>query len=87
MFLLPPVPGVPVYLAGLFPPHFYLKSFLRSSHFSFLKGGIIIAEQGRRDLGYWGAVIFACFLCFVLKLGAIVMQQKIIGKLEKKKNH
>lgn len=58
MFLLPPVPGVPVYLAG----------------------GIIIVAKGQDTLSYWGAIAFMVGLGFILKMMAIVMQQKLIGE-------
>ena len=58
MFLLPPVPGVPVYFAG----------------------GIILTKAAEREMGFSAALIFTIFVCYLIKLTAIVMQQKGIGE-------
>jgi len=58
MFLLPPVPGVPVYLAA----------------------GSIVVEQMKKETGFIVAVLAASVLCLVLKLSAVVGQQKGIGQ-------
>ena len=59
MFLLPPVPGLPVYLSG----------------------GIILGKQGEEVFGsFFGALAFACMICFSIKLLAIFMQQRLIGQ-------
>mmetsp|Transcript_7887 Transcript_7887/g.17388 ORF Transcript_7887/g.17388 Transcript_7887/m.17388 type:complete len:1037 (-) Transcript_7887:44-3154(-) len=50
MFMLPPVPGIPVYVCS----------------------GIILSDQARDidGLGFWGGMVLAIFLSFVLKLVA-----------------
>lgn len=60
MFLLPPVPGVPVYMAA----------------------GTIIVSRGKQEpwLGFWSGIAFASVLSLLLKLSAVVMQQKGIGE-------
>jgi len=58
MFLLPPVPGVPVYLTG----------------------GIILTSAVEEDLGFPPALAISGVFCFVIKLCAIVCQQKGIGE-------
>jgi len=58
MFLLPPVPGIPVYITS----------------------GIIIAAQSRsidEVGGYWGGVVIATALSFVLKIAAVCGQYSI----------
>lgn len=59
MFLLPFVPGVPVYIAG----------------------GFIIYNSGGKEWGFFVAVVYASALCLVLKLNAVVVQQKMFGEL------
>lgn len=59
MFLLPPVPGVPVYVAG----------------------GIIVSGIAEATFGsYTLALIYTVLICYIIKLIAIVMQQKGIGQ-------
>jgi len=50
MFMLPPVPGIPVYVCS----------------------GIILSDQARDidGLGFWGGMVIAIFLSFILKLVA-----------------
>ena len=58
MFLLPPVPGVPVYLAG----------------------GVILVHAGQvAGYGFSQSCLYACFICFGIKLNAIYIQQQGIG--------
>lgn len=59
LFLLPPVPGVPVYAIC----------------------GVVIPNMESSVFGFWGGIAYAILLSFVLKLLAIVMQQKLIGEL------
>lgn len=58
MFLAPPVPGVPVYLAA----------------------GVILTPAAEPTMGFWGALMFGSAIGFILKMLAIVMQQKVIGE-------
>ena len=60
MFLLPPVPGVPVYVTG----------------------GIILTEQAERQQGWdFGiALLYSITVCYILKLLAVALQQKVIGE-------
>mmetsp|Transcript_64361 Transcript_64361/g.186551 ORF Transcript_64361/g.186551 Transcript_64361/m.186551 type:complete len:1122 (+) Transcript_64361:120-3485(+) len=57
MFMLPPVPGPPIYLFG----------------------GFVISD--RCPWGFWWGALCCILLCFVLKLTACAVQQKIIGGL------
>jgi hypothetical protein len=57
MFMIPVIPGVPVYLAG----------------------GIIITGATMDKFGFWNGVILSTFVCYGLKLIAVVLQQKGIG--------
>ena len=62
MFLLPPVPGVPVYLSG----------------------GVILVQAGMNEFGsdqFMVSVLYSIGICFLIKLTAIVMQQKLIGEM------
>lgn len=60
MFLLPPVPGVPVYIAA----------------------GTIIVARGKLEswLNFWSCVALTSVFCLILKLNAVMMQQKLIGQ-------
>ncbi|KAF4659343.1 hypothetical protein FOZ61_004819 [Perkinsus olseni] len=65
MFLLPPVPGVPVYVTA----------------------GIVISarsycndEGDESCIGFWQGTVLAVIIGYILKLNAVVMQQKIIGE-------
>lgn len=58
MFLLPPVPGVPVYVAG----------------------GIILVSSATDLLTFWGGVAYTMGICYMLKMIAIVIQQKVFGE-------
>ena len=59
MFLLPPVPGVPVYITG----------------------GILLVNSCLNDGWEFGtAIVFTSFICFMIKLNAIAMQQKLFGE-------
>jgi len=57
LFMLPPVPGPPIYLFG----------------------GFVISD--RCPWGFWWGALCCILLCFVLKLTACAVQQKIIGGL------
>jgi len=62
MFLLPPIPGPPVYLAG----------------------GVILTasawKNGEGSMSFPVAIAYTCFICFTIKLVAIVCQQKGFGE-------
>jgi hypothetical protein len=58
MFLLPPVPGVPVYLAG----------------------GVIIVKSAMQKFSFGLAVAYGIVVCWLIKMLAIVIQQKVIGE-------
>jgi len=58
MFLLPPVPGVPVYVLG----------------------GVVLVNAFKREGFPFGVGLFAVtMICFMIKLNAVAMQQKLIG--------
>jgi hypothetical protein len=57
MFMIPVIPGVPVYLSG----------------------GIIITGATMESLGFWNGVMLSTFVCYGLKLIAVVLQQGVIG--------
>jgi hypothetical protein len=57
MFMIPVIPGVPVYLSG----------------------GIIITGNTMDTFGFWNGVLLSTFVCYGLKLVAVVLQQKVIG--------
>jgi len=59
MFLLPPVPGVPVYFFG----------------------GAVLVPAGAKDFGFGVSLSITIGVCFLLKMTAIFVQQKIIGGL------
>lgn len=58
LFLFPPVPGGPIYIAS----------------------GIILVSSGRKTIGIFTSIIYACCLSLVLKLTACALQQKLIGE-------
>jgi len=58
MFLLPPVPGAPVYLAA----------------------GVLLTVLVESSIGFYGGMIYATAVGFVIKLVACTMQQKLIGE-------
>eukprot|EP00051_Salpingoeca_urceolata_P005512 m.73872 g.73872 ORF g.73872 m.73872 type:complete len:928 (-) comp14390_c0_seq2:177-2960(-) len=58
MFLLPPVPGVPVYVAG----------------------GVILVKSAWGPMGFEGAIAYTCGICFLIKMLAITIQQKLFGE-------
>mmetsp|Transcript_117151 Transcript_117151/g.303942 ORF Transcript_117151/g.303942 Transcript_117151/m.303942 type:complete len:1030 (+) Transcript_117151:146-3235(+) len=55
LFMLPPVPGPPIYLFG----------------------GFVISDKC--PFGFWWGTVICIVLCFVLKLTACAVQQKLIG--------
>lgn len=57
MFLLPPVPGVPVYLAA----------------------GIVLVSAGMKLLSFGAALAIASGIAFLIKMLAIILQQRVIG--------
>lgn len=64
LFLLPPVPGVPIYLTG---------------GIILIKAGTDHQESATGFLGAWPAVGVTCGLCLCIKLFACTLQQKFIG--------
>jgi hypothetical protein len=58
MFMLPPVPGVPVYFTG----------------------GIVLVANSRKLFGFQGAIVYTILICWLIKLTAIIGQQKGIGE-------
>eukprot|EP00462_Mataza_sp_D1_P007772 CAMPEP_0175124234 /NCGR_PEP_ID=MMETSP0087-20121206/2670_1 /TAXON_ID=136419 /ORGANISM="Unknown Unknown, Strain D1" /LENGTH=759 /DNA_ID=CAMNT_0016405983 /DNA_START=240 /DNA_END=2520 /DNA_ORIENTATION=- len=66
MFLMPPVPGVPVYLAG----GIILVTKAQTEW-----------EYMGKSQAYWLAIAFTIGVCFFLKLLAVVMEQVCIGYL------
>jgi len=66
LFLLPPVPGAPVYLFG------GILVTRKAQEIEFL---------GTRDSGFWAGACISIFVCWILKLSACAMQQKGIGGL------
>ena len=91
MFLLPPVPGVPVYVTGgiilvnaawkTFTPACTTLQETWNVEGHPMNGEIVQAGECGDDAGYWKAVGFTIAICFSLKLNAIAIQQKIIGEL------
>lgn len=59
LFLIPVIPGVPVYITL----------------------GVVLPAAAEKSLGLVGGIFYAIALSFVLKLIAVVVQQKIIGEL------
>eukprot|EP00592_Proboscia_alata_P006543 CAMPEP_0194358230 /NCGR_PEP_ID=MMETSP0174-20130528/5511_1 /TAXON_ID=216777 /ORGANISM="Proboscia alata, Strain PI-D3" /LENGTH=679 /DNA_ID=CAMNT_0039128489 /DNA_START=37 /DNA_END=2073 /DNA_ORIENTATION=+ len=59
MFMLPPVPGLPIYLTS----------------------GIVLVSVGTESFGIYGAITYACFVSWALKLFACAVQQCVIGGL------
>jgi hypothetical protein len=66
LFLLPPVPGVPVYLFG----GVILTAKLQGDYHFFSSG----------ETGFWCAVVLISCICLTLKLLAVFMEQKLIGE-------
>ena len=58
MFLLPPVPGVPVYVLG---------------------GVVLVNAFQRAGYGFGVGLISVSCICWLIKLNAVAMQQKLIG--------
>jgi hypothetical protein len=58
MFLLPPVPGVPVYLTG----------------------GVMLPFRMQTEYGFWWATFYTTVICFIIKLAACSIQQKLFGE-------
>ena len=78
MFLLPPVPGTPVYLCG----GVLLVPLCETAFGAPFDPEGCAAPEPREGChaGFWLAMLFATALCFCMKLAAIVMQQKGIGE-------
>mmetsp|Transcript_86601 Transcript_86601/g.244913 ORF Transcript_86601/g.244913 Transcript_86601/m.244913 type:complete len:587 (+) Transcript_86601:1242-3002(+) len=64
LFLLPPVPGVPIYLTG---------------GIILIKAGTEHPQTATGFLGAWPSVGITCGLCLCIKLFACTLQQKFIG--------
>ena len=74
MFLLPPVPGTPVYLgAGLL-----LTSTAEVEWASKFDPGYL--ECGEVGLWFWAAAAYAAAVALVIKVCACAMQQKLLGE-------
>lgn len=58
MFLLPPVPGVPVYVLG---------------------GVVMVNSFVKEGVPFTPACFIVTFICFMIKMNAVAMQQKLIG--------
>mmetsp|Transcript_3321 Transcript_3321/g.12041 ORF Transcript_3321/g.12041 Transcript_3321/m.12041 type:complete len:839 (-) Transcript_3321:751-3267(-) len=69
MFLLPPVPGAPVYLVG--------GVMVTNSAWVVFSGG---EGQPKTDGAFWAAGMYTVMLGFVLKFAAISVQQKGFGE-------
>jgi cell division protein FtsL len=66
LFLLPPVPGAPVYLFGGI----------------LITGKAMEKEMlGDEESGFWFGAALSIFVCWILKLSACAMQQQGIGRL------
>lgn len=65
LFLLPPCPGTPVYL---------LAAMIITSRC--MQDSI----GGSEEIGFWLGILGAILFCFVLKMSAIIMEQKAIGE-------
>jgi hypothetical protein len=48
----------------------------------YLTGGIVLVEAARTDWGFYGGMMFASLVCYLIKLTAIVLQQTIGYKFE-----
>jgi hypothetical protein len=46
----------------------------------YLVGGVVVTRVGESVIGFWQSSILVCLVCFVLKLNAVVVQQKIFGE-------
>lgn len=69
LFLLPPVPGVPVYLFG----GVVLTAKLQDQYRFF-------DQEKSGEAGFWCAVFLISCICLTLKLLAVFMEQKCIGE-------
>lgn len=78
MFLLPPVPGVPVYLTGgIILTQASEKVFRPDNDPANLVKGAMSADTTY----FWMGICYAIIFSFICKLLAITMQQKLIGGL------
>ena len=70
MFLIPVIPGVPVYmLAGVILPSALMSDAERADE-----------SSGVPPASFWVGLLLACALSCVLKFVAIVLQQEVIGR-------
>lgn len=76
MFLLPPVPGVPVYLAG--GVILVNVAWTRKIGEDPVTGEDIMKGDG--GMSYFAALAFTSMVCFCIKLNAIVFQQRGFGE-------
>jgi len=75
MFLLPPVPGVPVYITG---GVVLVQKFRGTCAGDAVSGKPTGECDGPMDFGT--ALIVTSFICFLIKLNAVAMQQKGFGE-------
>ena len=47
----------------------------------YLVGGVVITRVGASVMGFGMSAVLVCGICFVLKLNAVVVQQKIFGEM------
>jgi hypothetical protein len=61
------------------PSHHQYIRWIPSGVPVYLSGGIIITGATQESLGFWNAVMLSTFVCYGLKLIAVVLQQLLIG--------
>ena len=77
MFLMPPVPGLPVYLTGgIVLTKAACPSLQDEAGTSVGADGAVVEDL----FGFWGGVTWGCVWAFIVKYMAISFQQKIIGQ-------
>ena len=47
----------------------------------YIAGGLIVGNAAMREMPFGIAIALSTLVCFVIKLGAVVVQQKVIGEL------
>jgi hypothetical protein len=84
MFLLPPVPGVPVYISGGIIVTASAMKVRRHSNCSTATHSLTITATApppaTKIWNFWLALFYATVVCHLIKLLAIVLQQKGIGE-------
>eukprot|EP01048_Picozoa_sp_COSAG05_P021286 COSAG05_NODE_3871_length_1796_cov_10.939842_2_plen_386_part_00 len=80
MFLLPPVPGIPVYLTGgIVLANTAMKTFGDDATDDTSSGSLSADGSGGLSLGFWLGVMYGSMMACVVKGCAILAQQKVIG--------